>query len=325
MIKPLRFSFAAMSIALVSIPVMAQSAPIRVGPGGSTYTSPQDLQSQIARQTADMGRMEARISQLMGRIEDTELRLANTERDYESAVEENRKLNDKLADLTGRMEKVESQRATAQRETNSSSPFEDAQSGNRGVTDLRGGAQSSQSAGGYSSGSSGPFQNSGSGRVISTIPSDTADRSSSQGRLPEGTLGTLPVSQAPNDAGPLFEQGKNRLLNFDYDGAEKAFRAFLDEFSDDPQAGEAHYWLGEVLYQQGDFAGSASFLTAMLKDYPNDPRRGEALVKLARSLREVGEPARACAFLSRLDQVDPNASAVTKNLARVEQQRSKCE
>ena len=203
----------------------------------------------------------------------------------------------------------------------SSSPFGGA------VTDLRNPNQTSQSApfgqrsGQTSQGAGG--ENSQAGRVSTTL-TQGGSGANPQSRLPEGSLGTLPASQLPGGAGPLFELGKNRLLNFDYDGAEKAFRSFLEEFGDDEQAGEAHYWLGEVLYQQGDFAGSARFLTSMLQDYPDDPRRGEALVKLARSLREVGEPARACAFLGRLDQVAPDASAVTKNLARVEQQRSKC-
>lgn len=322
-----RTSVAAISLALISFPALAQSAPIRVGPGGSSYTTAQDIQSQIARQTADLGNMEARIAQLMGRIEDLELRLANNERSYETMVQTNQKLNEKLAGLTERVAELESRPVVSQQSmstentSQSSSPF-----GGR-VTDLRNPGQTGQSApfgqrsepdlqGGQS-------DSDANARNTSTI---TTNRSATnqQARLPEGSLGTLPASQLPGGAGPLFELGKNRLLNFDYDGAEKAFRAFLEEFGDDAQAGEAHYWLGEVLYQQGDFAGSARFLTTMLQDYPEDPRRGEALVKLARSLREVGEPARACAFLGRLNQVAPDASAVTKNLARVEQQRSKC-
>ena len=100
-----RSSVAAISLALVSLPALAQSAPIRVGPGGSSYTTSQDIQSQISRQTADLGNMEARIAQLMGRIEDLELRLANSERAQEAASQSNLKLSEKLAGLTERLER----------------------------------------------------------------------------------------------------------------------------------------------------------------------------------------------------------------------------
>ena len=139
-----------------------------------------------------------------------------------------------------------------------------------------------------------------------------------------GSLGTLPASDLPGEAGPLFELGKNRLLNFDYGGAEAAFRGFLDEFGEDPQAGEAHYWLGEILYHQGNYAGSARFLTTFVRDYPSDARRGEGVVKLARALREVGETEQACAFLGRLKQVDPDASARTVEAANVQSQLAGC-
>lgn len=143
--------------------------------------------------------------------------------------------------------------------------------------------------------------------------------------LPEGTLGTISASDLPGDAGALFDDAKSRLLRFDYDGAEVAFRAFLDQFGDDPQAGEAQYWLGEALYQKEAYAESGQAYTKMIREYPDDPRAPEALAKLARSMRLVGDTDRACSALDILPQRYPDASGLTRNLAAGERARSGCD
>ena len=143
--------------------------------------------------------------------------------------------------------------------------------------------------------------------------------------LPQGSLGTLPASALPGEAGPLFAEAKSRLLQFDYAGAETAFRAFLTQFGNDPQAGEAQYWLAEVLYQQEEFAESGAAYTDMIRSYPDVPRAPEALAKLARSMRLVGDTDQACNALDLLPQRYPNASGVTQNLAAGERVRSGCD
>lgn len=143
--------------------------------------------------------------------------------------------------------------------------------------------------------------------------------------LPQGSLGTMPASALPGDAGSLFAEAKSRLLQFDYPGAETAFRSFLSQFGDDPQAGEAQYWLAEVLYQQQAYPESGAAYTDMIRSYPDDPRAPEALAKLARSMRLVGDTEQACNALNLLPQRYPNASGVTKNLAAGERVRSGCD
>jgi len=140
-----------------------------------------------------------------------------------------------------------------------------------------------------------------------------------------GLLGTLPASALPGEAGPLFAEAKSRLLQFDYAGAELRFRAFLEAFGEDAQAGEAQYWLGEALYQQKAYAESGQAFTRMIRDYPDDPRAPEALVKLARSMRLVGDTQRACSALDVLPQRYPGASGVTRIIAAGEREQSACD
>ena len=107
---------------------------------------------------------------------------------------------------------------------------------------------------------------------------------------------------------------------------KKHFEPFSGGFGDDPQAGEAQYWLAEVLYQQEAYAESGAAYTDMIRTYPDDPRAPEALAKLARSMRLVGDTDQACQCPSIwLPQRYPNASGVTRNLAAGERVRSGCE
>ena len=158
-----------------------------------------------------------------------------------------------------------------------------------------------------------------------TASAPAAATSTTAGGLPTGSLGTLPASSLPGEAGPLFAAAKAKLVQFDYAGAEQAFRQFLDAFGSDPQAGEAHYWLAESLYQQKAYAESGAAYTTMIRSYPDDPRAPDALVKLARSMRLIGDKEKACLALDSLPKRYPNASGVTRDLAAVERTRSGCD
>lgn len=133
------------------------------------------------------------------------------------------------------------------------------------------------------------------------------------------------ASNLPTEADPLFQDGKARLLRFDYEGAERSFKTFLERYPSHSQAGEAQYWLGEVLYQQKSYNESGTAYSDMIRKFPTDVRAPDALVKLGRSLRLVGDTTRACAVLATLPTRYPEASPVTRNLADVERARSSCE
>ncbi|MEQ9505400.1 MAG: tol-pal system protein YbgF [Hyphomonas sp.] len=142
--------------------------------------------------------------------------------------------------------------------------------------------------------------------------------------LPEGSLGTLPATQLPGEAGALFAEAKTRLIRLDYAGAEEAFQVFIDQFGKDPQAGEAYFWLGESLHQQKAYADSGAAYTTMIRSYPDDARAPDALVRLGRAMRYIGETEKACTALDALPKRYPNATKVVRDLAAVERTRSGC-
>lgn len=289
----LRFiSLVAAAAIACAAPSIAQRAPITQGAtSGDLAASTAQLRQSVAEMRVQINNLKADNSALNGQLETLEFLLSQS-RDEINRLQDDDKA---IADLIGQLEQtIEAQ-------------------------DARVSALESQLSGGGL----------GSPRSFVTDPASAGDEGSA-GSVDDlesrqtRPLGTLPASALPGDAGPLFADAKSKLLRYDYAGAESSFRAFIEQFGDDAQAGEAQYWLGEVLYQQEAYAESGAAYTDMIRNYPDDPRAPDALVKLSRSMRLVGDPAAACAALGQLPSRYPNASGVTKNLAAVERSRSGC-
>ncbi|MEL7109120.1 MAG: tol-pal system protein YbgF [Pseudomonadota bacterium] len=327
----------ALGMCALTVPAEAQrQAEIVQGvTSGELAATVNELRASNAEMRARMTGIESDKARLNGKLETLEFLLS------ESRDEINRMQNDDaelerlitrleariseqektITDLNQRLESLQPEPAFL------AAPSEDTMSLNPDVMAETSDAEVAEALDAVGSTSSGPTR---IVRRTETTAIETAEAAVTQmgpngEPLPQGSLGTLPASALPGDAGPLFAEAKSRLLQFDYPGAEMAFRSFLTQFSDDPQAGEAQYWLAEVLYQQEAYPESGAAYTDMIRSYPDDPRAPEALAKLARSMRLVGDTEQACNALNLLPQRYPNASGVTKNLAAGERVRSGCD
>lgn len=319
---------------LLAGPAMSQSAPIRQGVTSS------DLASQVASQTEQLqrsnaqlrlqlGDMEREVAELTGKVETLEFLLSQTrdevnrmQGDDKAIGEALRAIETQLSALDRRMDSLNERVANVGTQAGSrtlSSATGD--NGEQTVTVRNADGSVTRRVITSTTGASGGAASAGD---ANEGPSEITPTSSRQ-PLQTGSLGTISATELPGEAGPLFAEAKARLLQFDYAGAETAFARFLEEFGEDEQAGEAQYWLGEVLFQQEKYVASGQAYTEMIRAYPDDPRAADALVKLARSMRLVGETERACAALDALPTRYPNASGVTRNLAAVERTRSGCD
>ena len=332
------------SFLLLATPALAQRSGVPITQG----TTSLDLADQIsqARQMSAQTKLEVddlsvELATLKGRVETLEFRLRQSKQENQALIDDNEALADQITTLRNEMQAQSRAIQDLQARALGMEP-----SGDVGTADLSAYPGSAE-ANPYPAGSlatpqsvtpatapaTAPETKSGPTRLVPGGQMDVAEddqpapvQASANGEdLPAGTLGTLPASQLPGEAGPLFAAAKARLVRFDYAGAEEAFRAFLDAFGDDPQAGEAHYWLAESLYQQKAYAESGAAYTTMIRSYPDDPRAPDALVKLARSMRLIGDSEKACLALDTLPKRYPNASGVTRDLAAVERTRSGCD
>lgn len=268
------------------------------------------LQIQNADLSLKLRELQAENEQLTGRVETLQFQLGQSNDNLDRMVEDDREIGRRLEELDQKIASLEVQLANSVPVIRQS--------------DLdRANLTSEGTAGQVSGGVTRPEARGGT--AVTSLTSPAASQAAASDVPDAGSLGTIPASSLPGESGPLFADAKARLLRFDYAGAERSFKAFLTSFGDDPQAGEAQYWLGEVLYQQKSYAESGQAYQTMIQQFPTDVRAPDALVKLGRSLRLVGELEKACAVLGTLPTRYPDASPVTRNLANVERSRSDCD
>ena len=173
---------------------------------------------------------------------------------------------------------------------------------------------------------------------------DTRASVPSQTGATEGTLGALRqregrVTGAVNapQAPPLPESSEEEmspqdqydrafamLRQADYDGAEKAFKDFIDEYPKDKMIDNAKYWHAESLYVRGRFADAATGFADAFQQNTQGPKAPDSLLKLSMSLAALNKNADACTALAELRQKYPNASTTVKNRASEQRIKLKC-
>lgn len=268
------------------------------------------LRQQNATLGLDMQRLEEQVASLNGEIETLEFLLSQSRNEMNRQQEDDSRIGTAIETLTEQNDRL-TERVNSL-ESDVASLLDIIESGQE---DMASGDEStSRNTGASNEGGNEP-------RRVTSAPS-VDDLTMEGGANPayQGSLGTLQASDLPGEAGPLFAEAKSRLLQFNFEGAEMAFRSFLEQFGDDPQAGEAQYWLAESLFQQEAYAESGQAYTQMIRQYPDDSRVPDALVKLARSMRLLGDDEKACQALNILDEQYPGLPDVKRRIA--DQQRT---
>ena len=141
---------------------------------------------------------------------------------------------------------------------------------------------------------------------------------------PSGTgamQATLPPSNSPKDQ---YDLAYGYVLRKDYAQAAETFRGFLRQYPSDHLAPEAQYWLGESLYQQQQYRDAAEAFLAVSTKYETTARAPEALLRLGQSLANLGEKEAACASLGEVLRKYPHVSPGVKQAVEREQKRGRC-
>jgi tol-pal system protein YbgF len=130
--------------------------------------------------------------------------------------------------------------------------------------------------------------------------------------LPGGT-----AAQQYNHAFGLLKQA-------DYEGAEAGFRAFLQQHPQDPMAGNAQYWLGDIYYQRKQYMEAAAAFAEGYKRYPKSSKAAEELLKLGMALGHANQKQNACVAFAQLDREFPHPPATIRERALAEKKRLGC-
>jgi len=131
---------------------------------------------------------------------------------------------------------------------------------------------------------------------------------------PTATPTPLPQQQ---DNGPQlamseqadFDAAKAAFDAGDYAGAAQKFEAFTTTYPGGPLTGEAHFWRGEALAQQGETSAAARAYFNAFSGAPDGSKAPDALLRLGTSLAALGQQSEACVTLGEVSNRFPGSPA----------------
>jgi tol-pal system protein YbgF len=129
---------------------------------------------------------------------------------------------------------------------------------------------------------------------------------------------------AQASASEAFTQARRLMLSGDYDGAEGAFRAYVQTYPDAPRTPEARYWWGKTLAVKGGHADAATAYIGAIRGWPQTSWAPDAVVELAHELVVLKKPADACQTLAEVPRRYPKAPAAVKARAAAVSAQAKC-
>lgn len=110
-----------------------------------------------------------------------------------------------------------------------------------------------------------------------------------------------------NDA---YDRAVNMVLKEKrYDQAIPAFRAFNQQYPNSSYAANAHYWLGQLLFNKSNLAEAKKEFEIVVSQYAKSSKRSDALLKLATVEQKQNNKTKAIRLYQQLVQEYPNSNA----------------
>jgi tol-pal system protein YbgF len=94
-----------------------------------------------------------------------------------------------------------------------------------------------------------------------------------------------------------------------YDKAIPAFQAFNQTFPNSTYAPNAHYWLGQLLFNKGRLEEAEKEFNTVVEQYTSSNKRADAMLKLGMVAQKQGQKAKAVAMYQTLIQTYPDSTA----------------
>jgi tol-pal system protein YbgF len=109
-----------------------------------------------------------------------------------------------------------------------------------------------------------------------------------------------------------YETALSAVRQKNYAKAEPGLRRFVERHPDHPYSDNALYWLGECLFQRGDYAGARDSFAKVEARYPGENKVPDALLKLALSYERLGQTDEAKKTIGRLQAAHPDTAAARR-------------
>jgi tol-pal system protein YbgF len=131
-----------------------------------------------------------------------------------------------------------------------------------------------------------------------------------------------PVTSAPVTGlseSEAYDAAVNLILKTrEYDKAIPAFEAFLNTYPSSEYADNAHYWLGQLLFNKQSWADAESAFSTVVQNFPDSSKRADAMLKLGVIKQRTGSTSEANTWFQKVLSEYPNSSAAKLAQSRME-------
>ena len=117
-----------------------------------------------------------------------------------------------------------------------------------------------------------------------------------------------PVPEAPQES-DLYDAAVNLILKEKkYDEAIPRFESFLQQFPQSDYAPNAHYWLGQLLFNKRDWGNAEQHFETVVKFHPDSSKRPDSILKLGVIAQKRSNIAKATQLFEQVIAEYPDAS-----------------
>jgi tol-pal system protein YbgF len=102
-----------------------------------------------------------------------------------------------------------------------------------------------------------------------------------------------------------------------YEQAITEFNVFIKKYPNSTYAANAHYWLGQLLFNKGDLAQAEKEFNVVVEQFKNSSKRGDSLLKLAAIAQKQNNKNRAVNLYKQIIAQYPNTSTAKLAQARL--------
>ncbi|WP_299797229.1 tol-pal system protein YbgF [uncultured Shewanella sp.] len=107
-----------------------------------------------------------------------------------------------------------------------------------------------------------------------------------------------------------YEHAVNLVLKQrKYDEAIPAFSEFIKQYPNSTYAANANYWLGQLLYNKGEFATAKRAFETVVNQFTESNKRGDSLVKLGMIAEKTGNASAAKGYYQKVLKEYANSAA----------------
>ena len=134
---------------------------------------------------------------------------------------------------------------------------------------------------------------------------------------------TIDVQVAYGNLLQLPEEGKVKLREGDYLGAQLDFEKYILERPDADDLAIVNYWLGESYFVRNEFQKAANAYIVSLGSDPKGIKAPSSMIKLATSFAKLNNP-ESCKIFNAFETQYPNATELEKAKASKEAKKVGC-